>query len=84
MTAEIGHYALVLALGLTLVQGTLPLWGAARGDASLMALARSTGVPLKSFRSLEHLWEGPAPLAAITQHKFRDINLRFRYYSIQH
>ena len=27
MIAEIGHYALVLALGLALVQGTLPLWG---------------------------------------------------------
>ena len=34
MIAEIGHYALVLALGMALVQGTLPLWGAARGDAT--------------------------------------------------
>ena len=33
MIAEIGHYALVLALGLALVQGTLPLVGAARRDA---------------------------------------------------
>ena len=41
MIVEIGHYALVLAFGLALVQGTLPLWGAARGDAGLIALARS-------------------------------------------
>jgi cytochrome c-type biogenesis protein CcmF len=42
--AEIGHYALVLALGMALVQGTLPFWGAARGDAGLMALAQSTAL----------------------------------------
>ena len=38
MIAELGHYALVLAFGLALVQGTLPLWGAARGDPALMGL----------------------------------------------
>ncbi len=40
MIAEIGHYALVLALGMALVQGTLPLWGAARGDATLIGVAQ--------------------------------------------
>jgi len=40
MIAEIGHFALVLALLLALVQGTLPLWGAARGDGALIGLAR--------------------------------------------
>jgi cytochrome c biogenesis factor len=44
MIAEIGHYALVLAFGLALVQGTLPLLGAARGDAGLIALARSSAL----------------------------------------
>ncbi len=38
MIVELGHYALVLALGLALVQCTLPLWGASRGDAHLIAL----------------------------------------------
>ena len=33
MIAELGHFALVLALGMALVQGTLPLIGAARRDA---------------------------------------------------
>ena len=40
MTAEIGQFALVLAFLVALVQGTLPLVGAARGETSLMALAR--------------------------------------------
>jgi cytochrome c-type biogenesis protein CcmF len=44
MIVEIGHYALVLAFGLALVQCTLPLLGAARGDAGLIALARSTAL----------------------------------------
>jgi cytochrome c-type biogenesis protein CcmF len=44
MIAEIGHYALVLAFGLALVQGSLPFWGAARRDAGLIALARTTAL----------------------------------------
>ena len=44
MIVELGHYALVLAFGLALVQGTLPLWGAARRDASLIALAPSAAI----------------------------------------
>ncbi|MBV8190621.1 MAG: heme lyase CcmF/NrfE family subunit [Alphaproteobacteria bacterium] len=39
MIPELGHFALILALCVALVQGTLPLFGAARGDARLMALA---------------------------------------------
>jgi cytochrome c-type biogenesis protein CcmF len=38
--AEIGHYALILALVLALVQGVVPLIGAHRDDAAWMALAR--------------------------------------------
>ncbi|CAG0124988.1 Cytochrome c-type biogenesis protein CcmF [Rhodocyclaceae bacterium] len=40
MIPEIGHLALILALALALVQGVLPIIGAARGNAALMALAR--------------------------------------------
>ena len=39
MIPEIGHYALVLALAVSLVQTVLPFWGARRGDAALMATA---------------------------------------------
>jgi cytochrome c-type biogenesis protein CcmF len=41
MIPEIGHFALVLALTLALIQGTLPIAGAARGIPAWMALARS-------------------------------------------
>ncbi len=40
MIPEIGQFALVLALILAITQGTLPLWGAARGVSSWMNLAR--------------------------------------------
>jgi cytochrome c-type biogenesis protein CcmF len=40
MIPELGQVALLLALGVALIQGTLPLAGAARGRADWMALAR--------------------------------------------
>jgi cytochrome c-type biogenesis protein CcmF len=42
MIPELGHYALVLALGLALIQGIAPVVGFRRNDASLMRLANST------------------------------------------
>ncbi len=44
MIAEAGHYALVLALGLALIQSTVPLLGARWGDHALMNVARSTAL----------------------------------------
>ncbi len=44
MIAEAGHYALVLALGLALIQSVVPVIGARRGDIALMELARSTAL----------------------------------------
>ena len=43
MIAELGHFALILALAVALVQGTLPLLGAARGtrpDALTLTMGR--------------------------------------------
>lgn len=40
MIPEIGHFALILALLVSLVLGTLPIIGAARGNAVWMGLAR--------------------------------------------
>ncbi|MEY8878412.1 MAG: heme lyase CcmF/NrfE family subunit [Leptothrix sp. (in: b-proteobacteria)] len=42
MIPEIGHFLLWLALGVALVQGTVPLVGAQRGRRDWMALARPT------------------------------------------
>jgi cytochrome c-type biogenesis protein CcmF len=44
VTPEFGHYALVLALALALVQGTVPLWGAHTRDATLMSVGGSTAM----------------------------------------
>ncbi len=42
MIVEAGHFALWLAVGVTLILGTLPLVGAHRGRADWMALAKPT------------------------------------------
>jgi cytochrome c-type biogenesis protein CcmF len=47
--AESGHYALVLAFGLALVQSTVPLLGARWREYSLMNVARSTAVAQLMF-----------------------------------
>ncbi|MBI5260308.1 MAG: heme lyase CcmF/NrfE family subunit [Bradyrhizobium sp.] len=44
MIAETGHYALVLALGLALIQSFVPLIGARLRDAALMNVARSAAL----------------------------------------
>ena len=44
MLPEIGHFALILALFLALIQGVLPILGAARRDEVLMGLARPTAL----------------------------------------
>jgi cytochrome c-type biogenesis protein CcmF len=61
LIAELGHYALVLALFLALLQATLPLVGAARGQPAWMELARSTavaqfGLVLLAFLALMHAY----------------------------
>lgn len=40
MTPELGHFALILAFVVAIVQGVLPLVGAQRGQAQWIALAR--------------------------------------------
>ena len=44
MIAECGHYALVLALGLALIQSFVPLIGAKVNDPALMNVSRSTAL----------------------------------------
>jgi cytochrome c-type biogenesis protein CcmF len=44
MIAELGHYALVLALALALVQACVPLYGARKNDPVLMGVATHTAV----------------------------------------
>ncbi|WP_020184189.1 MULTISPECIES: heme lyase CcmF/NrfE family subunit [Methylotenera] len=40
MIPEIGHFALILALLVAVLQGVFPIWGAAKGNVAWMALAK--------------------------------------------
>ena len=61
MIIELGHFALILALGVALVQMALPAWGARIGDARLMgtaepaALAQLTLITF-AFLALTHAY----------------------------
>ncbi len=44
MIIELGHFALTLALPLALIQATVPLWGAERRHAGMMALGDMTAL----------------------------------------
>jgi cytochrome c-type biogenesis protein CcmF len=44
MIPELGHYALMLALGLALIQGTMPIVGTRTNDPVLMSMAAPTAI----------------------------------------
>jgi cytochrome c-type biogenesis protein CcmF len=52
MIAELGNYALVLALAVALVQSVVPLYGARRRDAVLMGVAEPTALAQFGFVAL--------------------------------
>jgi cytochrome c-type biogenesis protein CcmF len=52
MIVEAGHYALALALGLSLLQFALPFWGARRSDATLMSVADGAALGQFAFVGL--------------------------------
>jgi cytochrome c-type biogenesis protein CcmF len=55
MTPELGHFALVLALGLGLIQSIAPVIGVRRHDGALMRLAGSTALAQFVFVALSFL-----------------------------
>ena len=44
MISEIGHFALILATAIAVIQGVIPIWGARTGDGRLMAVAQPAAV----------------------------------------
>src|ERR1700678_1266730 len=52
MIAELGHYALILALGLALIQGVMPIVGARSNDPVLMSLLAPTALAQFAFVAL--------------------------------
>ena len=55
MIAELGHYALVLALALGLIQSVAPIVGALKQDAALMRLASSTALMQFAFVAISFI-----------------------------
>ncbi len=55
MIAELGHYALVLALALALVQACVPIYGARRNDPVLMGVAGPTALVQFVFVAMSFL-----------------------------
>ena len=55
MIPELGHYALVLALGLGLIQSVAPVSAARGGDSALMRVASSTALMQFAFVALSFL-----------------------------
>jgi cytochrome c-type biogenesis protein CcmF len=49
MIAELGHYALMLALGVALIQGTMPIVGTRTNDTVLMAIAAPAALAQFAF-----------------------------------
>jgi len=61
MTAELGHFALILALFMAIAQATIPLIGAERGNAAWIAVARPTAIlqfllVVLAFACLTHVY----------------------------
>jgi cytochrome c-type biogenesis protein CcmF len=50
--AELGHYALMLALGLALIQGVMPVVGTRTGDLALMTIATPAALAQFAFVAL--------------------------------
>jgi len=71
MIPEIGHFLLWLALGVSLVLGTLPLIGAARGNHAWMAIVRPGTYILMGLVTLAYL----CLVAAFVMNDFSVINV---------
>ncbi|MFA7552864.1 MAG: heme lyase CcmF/NrfE family subunit [Spongiibacteraceae bacterium] len=52
MIPEYGHFALILALCMALLQTVVPMWGAIKGNHYLMALSRSLAVGQFTFLAI--------------------------------
>jgi cytochrome c-type biogenesis protein CcmF len=68
MIVELGHFALVLALALALVQSSVPFWGAMRRDPRLIAVAPSAAIT-------QFLLVGLAFAALVNAHVASDFSL---------
>ena len=79
MIPEIGHFALILALSLAIIQATLPLIGAYRNDPAFMAAARPAAIGQFVFVSIAFVLlavgflQSDFSIAYVANHSQRDL-----------
>jgi len=84
MTAELGHFALLLALAVALAQAVLPSWGAQTGRARWVALARplaavSFGLVSAAFAALLACFvQVDTSVAYVAAHASHELPLGYR------
>jgi cytochrome c-type biogenesis protein CcmF len=69
MIVETGHYALVLALALALVNSVLPVWGSVTRDQRLMAVAPAAaliGFGLVAYAYFALTWPTWSPISHLS------------------
>jgi cytochrome c-type biogenesis protein CcmF len=82
---ELGHFALVVALVVALVLSIVPMWGAARRDAALMALARPAATLLFvlvafAFGCLAYAFvTSDFSVLNVAQHSYSTLPLRYKF-----
>jgi len=54
MIPELGHFALIIAFGIAIIQSVVPIVGAAKNDAAMIALARPSAYLQLLFVSLSY------------------------------
>jgi cytochrome c-type biogenesis protein CcmF len=84
MLPELGHFALALALGVSLALATLPVLGAARGVHGWMALARPAAqlqfcfVAVAFFALMASFANGDFSLVNVASHSNRDLPMAYK------
>ena len=84
MILELGHYALMLALPVAVLQSLVPLMGAQRGDVAAMSAARvlgllQSGLVLAAFASLVHAFaSNDFSVAYVAAHSNSQLPLPYR------
>jgi cytochrome c-type biogenesis protein CcmF len=82
---ELGHFALVVALVVALVLSIVPMWGAARRDGALMALARPAATLLFllvafAFGCLAYAFvTSDFSVLNVAQHSYSTLPMRYKF-----
>ncbi|WP_319529350.1 heme lyase CcmF/NrfE family subunit [uncultured Cohaesibacter sp.] len=88
MIVELGHFMLILAFALALVQSVVPIWGAQTADSRMMAVATPVAVTQflfvgLSFAALTHAYvTSDFSVQNVWENSHSDMPLLFKYTSV--